>query len=189
MDAYGEVGRRRGARQGVEHGFRHARSELFGGEAVAPADHPRQGREVRRAAVPRFGNRRDDVEVKRFADGARLFRPVENGDSLDGRRQRLDKRFDGERPIEVDGQDANLATFTLAKGLCRRCGGRGATAHRDDHVGGVWRSLIGEGVVATSRQLGEAIHGVFDDARRGEVIRVARLARLEEDIRVLRGTG
>ena len=54
----------------VVDGLDHGRREFLGRQAVTPADHAGQ------VARPAFGNRRDQVEIKGLADGARFLGPV-----------------------------------------------------------------------------------------------------------------
>ena len=66
-----------GLLQFVQRGLDHGRSEFFGGKAVASADHF----DVRPLA---FDQRIDDIQVKRFADGARFLGAVEDRNRFDG---------------------------------------------------------------------------------------------------------
>jgi len=57
-------------------------------------------RQVPPAVLVGLGQRRDHVEEQRFADRARLLRPVQHRDAAHGRRQRVDQRLGRERPVQ-----------------------------------------------------------------------------------------
>ena len=94
-DADGETAARLIALQLVEDAGDHARGELLRGEPVTAADDRRH-----RLAGTRLAQRRHRVEEERLAEGARLLRPVEDCDPTDARRERVDQRLRGERPVE-----------------------------------------------------------------------------------------
>jgi hypothetical protein len=60
-------------------------------------------------------------------------------------------------------------------------------AHHDDDAVRVGSAVVVHQPVLPARPLGELIHDLLDDAGDGDVERVGRFTRLEEDIRVLRG--
>ena len=75
----------------LDHRWRH----LLRGQAVSTADgRSRRRRERGVIAVHRFGQGRDDLQVERLADSARLFRPVEHRDGarVDGSAAMIDRR-------------------------------------------------------------------------------------------------
>ena len=184
-DADREVVLRLRLRELVEDGLHHARRELLGREAVAAAEDERLDREGRRAAAPRLDERGHDVEVERIADRARLLRPVEDGERLNGLRERGDERRNVERPVEPDLQDADLLALRgeMVDGLVGRFGAR---AHEDDDARRLGVTDVVEEVVRAPRELREAVHFLLDEAGAGEVIDVSGFARLEEGVGVLR---
>ena len=60
-----------------------------------------------------------------------------------------------------------------------------AGAHADDHPLGVGRADVVEEVILPAEELGELVHRLLHDGRAVVVELVARLAGLEEDVRVL----
>ena len=60
-------------------------------------------------------------------------------------------------------------------------------AHGDDHVCGIRRSVVVEGMVAAARHGGAGLHDVFDYAGQLAVGAVVGLAHLEVDVAVLHG--
>ena len=103
----------------------------------------------------------------------------------DRRRQCGGERVAVERAVEPHLQHADLLAACRQRrdGLLDRAD---AGAHQHDDALGVRRADIVEQAVAAPGQLGEAVELVGDDARRRGVERIRRLARLEEDVRVLR---
>jgi hypothetical protein len=181
-DADGEAAARRGFGSRLEDGAHHRGRELLRRKPVAAADDARaQLRPRRRRGVQRG----DDVEIERLAGRARLLRAVEHGERLHGDRQHGEERRLAERPVEPHLHDADLLAarrepFRL---FLRRLG---AGAHDHDHALGLGMAVIFEEVVAAARQRGEALHRLADDAGHVQVEGIRRLARLEEDVGVLR---
>ena len=129
--------------------------------------------------------RRDDVLVERLADGGGVLAPVEDRERLHRLRQRCGERGAVERPVEPHLQHADLLAARLERrdGLLDRAG---AGAHQHDDALGVRRADVVEQPVAAPGQLGEPFELGGDDPGYGRVVRVRRLARLEEDVGVLR---
>ena len=164
----------------------HRRGELLRRQTVASRDHPRRLDERRLAGVGRLAQRGDDVEVERVADRARLLAAVEHRDRPHGLRQGGDELGDRERPVQPHAQHADLLA-RLERPLDVLGGGVAARAHDDDDALGLGVAEVVEQVVVTAGQRGELVHLLLHDARAGGVERVARLARLEERVGVLRG--
>ena len=158
---------------------RHRGRELLRGEAVAAAEH------ARREPVL-LHQRRHDVFVERLADRPGILAAVEDGQCLRRLRERGGERGRVERPVEAHLEHADLLAAR------RQCGDRlfddaGAGAHHHDHALRVGRARVVERVVTAPGELGEPVEAVGDDLRRRRIERVGGLARLEEDVRVLRG--
>ena len=134
--------------------------------------------------VHRLGQGRDDLEVERLADGARLLGPVEDRDGPDRGRQGGDDLLGGERLEEPDPEHPDLLAGRDERvdGLLDGAAGR---AHHDDHALGVGSAVVVDQPVAAAGPRGELVHDLLDDAGHGQVERVRRLARLEEDVGVL----
>ena len=60
-----------------------------------------------------------------------------------------------------------------------------ARAHGDDHFLGIGGADVVEEMIVPAGQGRELVHGLLDDSRDRQVERIARLASLEEDVRVL----
>src|SRR5208282_3141099 len=70
--------------------------------------------------------------------------------------------------------------------LDRLVGRAGARAHYNDHPLRLRITGIFKEAIAAARPPREAIHNVLNDRRAGAIERIVRLARLEENIRILR---
>jgi hypothetical protein len=161
----------------VEHAGDHARRELLGRQAVAAADDLREV--AVRACVAQGG---DDVEEQRLADRVGLLGAVEHGDPAHGRGQRRGR----ERPVQPHLRHADaLAARTEGRdGLAH---GLRARPHQHNHALGVRMPAVLHEVVAPAAAVAQSHHEVLDHAGDAGVERVHRLARLEVDVRVLRG--
>ena len=132
------------------------------------------------------GQRGDGVEEERLSDRAGLLRPVEHGDVTNAGRQRRDELLRRERPVEPDLEDADLLAARVQRGdglLDRLAAG----AHHDQHTIGLGVPEVVDDVVAAADAIGELRHRSFDGPRHARVERIDGLARLEVDVRVLRG--
>ncbi len=177
-------GRLRG--QLVEHGLDHRGRDLLGGQAVAAAEDPGHRCERGGIAIHRFHERRHHLEIQRLADRARLLGPVEDRDGPHGRWQGRDHLGGRERVEKPDAQHPDLFAGRhqrVDRFLDRARGG----AHDHDHPLGIGGAVVVDQVIRPTCPGRELIEHRLDDARDGEVIRVRRLARLEEHVRVLRG--
>ena len=181
-DAEGEVVDRLPADKVVEGGFRHARGEVLGAEAVAATDDTGGAGEWRSA----LGEGGEDVEEKRFADGAGLLGAVENGDGFDGFRQRSEKRLHVERKEETHGENAGFfATGVEPFGGFTQ--GFDGAAHRDDNALGLGMAVVIEKMIAAAGELAKTLHGFLHDTWQKGIETVYRLAALEVNVGVLRG--
>ena len=156
----------------------HRGREVFRRESETAAVHLRQ------RAFPRLRHRGDDVEVKRFARRARFLRAVEDRELFDRLRERLDERFGGERTVEADVEKTDLLVHPDRVEIF--LDDARAARHHDDDVFRVRIADVVEEMILTSGELRELIHLLLDDRRNGGVERIARFARLEEDVGVLR---
>ena len=126
----------------------------------------------------------DDIHVERFADGTRLFGPVQDGDLLDRGGKNLTEGFNSEGPVESDLNEPNLLALGdhVVHGLLDDFGAR---SHDHDDPLGVRSAYIVEEVVGTAGDGGHLVHVVLDDSRNGLVILGHCLTALEVDVRVL----
>ena len=187
VDADGEVRLGPFGGQLVEHAGDVGRRELLGRQAVAAADHARHAVRQRQIAHGgRFGEGGQHVEVERLADGARLLGAVEHGDRPGRRWQRREQGGRRERPVQPDGDEADLLAGRGHRldGLGRRAGGR---AHQHDHPFGVGRADVVDEPVTAAGARGELVEDLGDDAGHGVVVRVGGLPGLEEHVGVLGG--
>ena len=138
--------------------FTMRRREFLRRQAVAAADH-----RSRIASCPASRKRRDDVEVERLAERARLLRAVEHGDRLDRRRQRGHEVLGGERAVEPDLEHADLlaARHQPLDQFVRHLGAR---AHHHDDALGLGVADVVEQVVLAADELGELVHRLLHEA-------------------------
>ena len=136
-----------------EHAGDHARRELLGGQAVAPADHQRHPRPL--AAGVRLGQGRDDVEEQRLAERPGLLRAIEHGHPLDRRRE-------GREQVPRPRTAGTAAPGRLPRARRAPAGGptvsptvSAAGAHDDEHPLGLAGGRVLEQVVAAAAALGE----------------------------------
>ncbi len=162
----------------VEDRAHHRGREFLAREAVAAADDDGD-------VAARLAQRRDDVEVERIADGARLLRAVEHGERAHARGERPRERGHVEWPVEPDLEHAHAlaARAEPVGGLLRRLRAR---AHEDDDALRVGRAGVVEEAVAPPGARRERVHRFLNEPRARVVERVARFARLKERVRVLR---
>ena len=184
VDADREMALRSRRRELLEDRLDHRRRHLLGRQAVSAADDPRRLCVRRLVAVHRLGQRRDDLEVERLADGAGFLGPIEDRDGSNGgwqgghdrlRRERLEEA-DTEHPDLLPGRDQRVD---------RLLDGTAGRAHHDDHAFGVGRAVVVDQPVPAAGPGRELVHDLLDDPGNGQVVRVRCLARLEEDVRVL----
>ena len=129
-------------------------------------------------------DRVDDVQIERFAGGARFFGAIKNGDLADGCGEGFHEMLHRERPIQADLQEAKLLAtgVEVFDGFMRRF--RAGTHHHQNAIGIGCAEIIKE-VIRASDHLGEPIHGALSELGAGIVIRIAALAHLEKHVRIL----
>ena len=161
-----------------EHSRGHRRRELLGRESVAAADHPGQ-------LAASLRERRHDVLEERFRRRCGILRSIEHSDRANGGRERGDKGIRVEGPVQPHlDEPYGLARF--AEPLDRLLRGADARSHEHEDALGLRIADVLEETVAAPCPLAEPRHLLLHDLRHRRVVRVGRLARLEEDVRVLR---
>ncbi|OGA34570.1 MAG: hypothetical protein A3G80_01815 [Betaproteobacteria bacterium RIFCSPLOWO2_12_FULL_62_13b] len=168
-------------RQFVQGGLGHCRRVLLGRQAVAAAYDFRRRQILR----PGFDQGGDDVLIHGLADRARLLGAVEHGDGAHAARQRRDEGFGVERPVQPHGQEAHFLT-ARGEGPDRFAGSADAGTHLHQHPLGIGGALVIEQPVVTMGEHREPVHGLLHDARYRHIEQVARFARLEKHVRILR---
>ena len=155
-----------------------ARGGVLGGQAVAAAD------DLHRDAL--FLVDRADILIERLAHRARLLGAVEHGDVLAGFRHGGEEVLGRERTVQmhVDHADLFALRHQIIDGFL---GGFGNRTHDDDDAVRVRSAVVVIQMIVAASELVNLLHIVLDCRRdRGDLL-VARLAALEEDIRVDRG--
>ena len=184
-DADREAALRTFARELSKDTRHHGWRELLARQPVAATDQGLHGAAPveHRTVHQRSGH----VEVKRFGRRSRFLETVEDGDVLGAFGKGREEGLHGERPVEPDGQVADLLTAgdEGVHSLLHRAGPR---AHDHDDALGVRSAVVLDEVVLPPGVLGELVHRVLNDPGNGVMERVAGLPGLEEDIGVLRGT-
>ena len=128
-----------------------------------------------------------DVQIQRFANGARLFRAIQYGDLFNALGHGADKVLNAERTEQANLDQADL--FALAAQMVHGfVGGLCTGAHHHDDLFSIRIAHIIKQMILTADNLGKLIHGLLDDIRCLHIKFVNRLATLEIDIRVLSGT-
>ena len=184
-DADGEMVPRCFRLEVVEDGLGHGRGEFLRREPVTAADNDRIAAARQQSCRPCFCQRRDDILVKRFPDGARFLGPVEHGDRFDRVGQSLGEALDRPRTEQPDLEHAGLLALGIEpRGALGR--GLGAGPDHDHDLLGLRIALVIEQPILTSCKLGKLRHDLLKHTGHGRVERVAGLARLEKCVRVLR---
>ena len=183
VDADGEAALRFVLLQLVEHRLGHRGIEVLRRESVAAGDD--RGHRLDAAGRERLGKRRDHVQVERVARPADFLRAIEHRDAAHGGRQRRKKTCLIPRAIEQHLQHAHPLAVRVQPG----CGFVEDLERRSDHN----RHAIGLGMTAVAEQLvrpaddgADLVHRALHDVGHAGVIRRARLAGLEERIRIVR---
>jgi len=129
---------------------------------------------------------RGDILVERLAAGARLLGPIQHAERADGLGQRRCEGRGIERPVQTHLQhtDALAVCVEVFHRFVNRVGAR---AHRHDHAIRVRRADVVEELVRSTNELSVPVHDPLYDPGAFAVVRVDRLARLEEHVGVLRG--
>ena len=159
----------------VEHALDHRRSELFRGEAEAAAD------DDRHFAI-RLAQRADDVEIKRLPDRARLLRAIEHRDRANASRDARSEAMYVERTEESHVDDSHAFPERVDRFRNRlACG-----SHRHDDALRIGGAVILVRRVRASNVFREPLHRLRDDVRAVAIERIGALARLEENVGILR---
>ena len=92
--------------------------------------------------------------------------------------------FDGERAIEMNGQQSNLLALCveILRDLLRRLADR---AHGDDDAVCIRCAVVVKEVVLTPCDLCHLRHCFLNESRNGIIVAIDRLTPLEVDVRVL----
>ena len=186
VDPDREVSLRPGRRELLEDGLDHRRGHLLGRQPVTSPDDLRGRVERRVLAVHRLGERRDDLEIERLANRARFLRSIEDRNGSNGARQRGDDLLRRERLEQADAKHPDLLSRRDQR-VDRLLDGTAGRTHYHDHSVRVGRAVVVDQVVPASRPGRELVHDVLDDPGDREVVRIGRLACLEEDVGVLGG--
>ena len=111
----------------------------------------------------RLGERREHVEEQRLAERTGLLGPVEHGDALRARRQRLRQFAGRERSVEPELCHADSLTLRLQEGngLARSLPAR---SHQHQHSFGLGMPAVVDQPVVAARTLTELVHRVLDGA-------------------------
>ena len=125
-----------------------------------------------------------DIQCQRLCDGAGFLGSVENGDLLDGIRNRLDQLVCSERSVQANLDQTNLAALRceVIDGLLD---GIVDGAHGDDDLVSIRSAVVIEQLVVRAEFCIDLVHVLLDDRGHIVVSGVACLTGLEEDVRVL----
>ena len=163
----------------IEDGLDHGRGKFLRRQAITPANHLDFLAIALEQGV-------DHIKVERIASRAGFLGAVHHGNGFDGTGQSLEEMLHRKRPVQADTNNANLFAF-CHQVVDSRFGGFSAGGHDDHHALGIRRADVIKEMVGSAGQLGKLIHGLLNDPRHGGIVRINRLARLEENIRVLGG--
>ena len=113
----------------------HRRSEFLRRKPVASPNHAWSSFQLAVAQFHSFVQSVHYVEVQRFADRARFFGAIENGNLANGGGEGLHKRLHAERAIQADFEHADLLTVRIevVDGLVRDL--RAGSHDHDDALG------------------------------------------------------
>lgn len=160
-------------------GVDHARSEFLAAEAVSAAGNFKAGFAFVLKSC-------QNVQIKRFADGARFFGSVQNGEVFAGSRDSLHEAIGCERTIKSDLDEAEFCAFCveIIDGFFDSVA---AGAHGNDDLFCVRRADVIEQVIASAGDGLLFCHHFFHDFRNRVVVLVGGFSVLEVDVRVLGG--
>ena len=130
-----------------------------------------------------FSYEANDIEVERFAEGARFFRTVDDSDLLNSLRKNVEEVFVGERTIEVnvDGTDFFALALQVFDSLFSDVGER---THGNDNVFSIRSTEVVERFVRTASDFRNLVHVVSYDIRHSVVEFVGSFCVLEVYVRV-----
>ena len=161
--------------QVVIHGHNLGGGGVLGGQTVTAADDLDVVLTLEEGA---------DIREQRLAHGAGLFGAVQNGDAANALGQHGEEVFLAEGTIQVNGDEAVLATAAgeVVDGFLD--GFRyGTHGHDDVLCGGI--TVVLEGTIAAAGELGDFTHVAGYNVRNGIVELVAGFHGLEVDVAVL----
>ena len=186
LDAHGEVVARALLLEVVQDGAGHARVELAGAQAVAPAHDARPAGQLQQPLLLRLADGGTHVLVERLAKRARLLGAVQHRDRLHGGGQRPGELLHapGAEQPHLDQADLLPLLHQVADHLFHAVRAR---AHHHHHPLGVRGAHVVEEPVGAAGEGREAVHRLLHDRRGGQVVAVHRLAGGEVGIRVLGG--
>ncbi len=150
---------------------------IFGTETVTAADNL----DTVSADFVESGN---NVEVKRFAESARLFGTVKYGDFLCGCGDGFCKFSSYERTVQSDFDKTDFFAF-CHQVVDNFFGNVANGAHRDDDSVGIGSAVVVEEFIVGAEFGIDFVHVGFYDGRKCIVVGVAGFSVLEEDITVL----
>ena len=125
-----------------------------------------------------------NIEIQRFAQGARFLRMVENRNFLHGLRHKLEEVLDGERTIEMYAHQADFFAL-LVEVIHRFLYSLADRTHGNDDAVGVFGTIVVEQVMFTARDFGHVSHSFFHKIRQSFIELIGGFAFLEVYVRIL----
>ena len=165
--------------QVLEHGVHVSGGGVLGGQAITAAD---DADILHAGVVQHSGN----VQIQRLAECTGLLGAVQNCDALDGLGQLREHVLGGEGTIQVNLQHADLGALG-GHHVHDFLQGAADGTHSHDHVGGVGRTVVVEGLVVGADGLVDLVHVADHDVDQLVIGQVGSLAVLEEGFRGLVG--
>ena len=160
----------------VVNSMHHAWSRILGTQSVSSSIY------FRRVSLP--VQHRLYVLVKRFAQSARFFCPIQNRDSLDRLWQNVHKIFLHERTVKPYFDQSDSVSFgnQLVHGFFD---GFTYRTHSYDNIFRIWSAYVVKRLIASSCQFADFIHIFHYDFRNRFVVFIGGFSSLEKDIRIL----
>ena len=166
----------------VQHALHHRRREFLRRQSIPPANH-RGHRERQRCRM--LGKDGHNVLIERLAGCTRFLAAVQHRNLLYRFGERRNQRLGVERPIQANLHQAHLLALAR-KRVHGLFGSLGARAHHHNHALGVGRAVVVKQVIRAAGQRRKPVHHHLHNARHRSMERRAGLARLEENVGILR---
>ena len=182
VDAHGEVIFWLIFKELLKDRFHHRRGKLFGGEAIAAADHLRQrGNLAQRKGLGQGG---DHILIERFTGCAYLFGTIQYCNGFHGFWQCFNQMACAEWTEQTHSDHAQFGTRPIEH-IDSLFNGLRSRTHYHNHLFGIFGTMVIKQLVPAACQLSQFIHGLLNNTGNLVIKRIGTFTTLEIDIRIL----